>query len=227
MTTDFSARDEDDLVREIAAGSHEALAELYDRHVGPIFAMARRLAGDRQMAEEVVQDTFLILWNRAELYDPASGSVGVWLRSIARNRAIDRHRAAARRPHLVPASRWSDNGEADDATLDRMTDTRPVVGGSAPPLDPEDAAVSAWTVSRIQDALDEMPDDERVVIVMAYDEDLTQSEIATQLGWPIGTVKSRTRRALRRLQSVLGPDLAEDRPAEASVAAGGGTDGAR
>lgn len=227
MTTDFSARDEEDLVREVAAGSHEALAELYDRHVGPIFAMARRLAGDRQLAEEVVQDTFLILWNRAELYDPASGSVAVWLRSIARNRAIDRHRAAARRPNLVPASRWSGNGEADDATMDRIADTGAVIGGSVPPLDPEEAAVSAWTVSRIQDALDEMPDEERVVIVMAYDEDLTQSEIATQLGWPIGTVKSRTRRALRRLQAVLGPDLAEGRLSMASVAVGGGPDGAR
>lgn len=221
MPTVSSARDEDNLVREVAAGSHEALAELYDRHAGAIFAMARRLAGDRQLAEEVVQDTFLILWNRAELYDPESGSVGGWLRSIARNRTIDRHRAAARRPNLVPASRWSDNGEADDVTLDRMADNGPVVGGSEPPVDPEGAALSAWTVSRIQDALVEMPHEERVVIVMAYDEDLTQSEIAAQLGWPIGTVKSRTRRALRRLQAVLAPDLAEDRRAPASVAPGG------
>ena len=75
------------LVRAVAEGSHDALAVLYDRYVDSIFAVARRSTSDRGAAEEVVQETFLALWDRAETFDPAMGSVGGWLRAIARNRA--------------------------------------------------------------------------------------------------------------------------------------------
>jgi len=81
------------LVRAVASGSEEALAALYDRHAGGIHAVGLRLTGDRGIAEEVVQETFLALWNRAELYDPALASLGTWLRAIARNRTLDRLRA--------------------------------------------------------------------------------------------------------------------------------------
>ncbi len=90
------------LVREVAAGSHDALAALYDRHADGVFAAASRLTSDRGLAEEVVQETFLALWNRAETFDPSLGSLAAWLHTIARNRAVDRLRAAGRRPHLVP-----------------------------------------------------------------------------------------------------------------------------
>src|SRR5947207_14684184 len=89
------------LVREVAAGSEDALGLLYDRHVSAVFATASRLTSDRQIAEEVVQETFLALWNRAELYDATSGSVGAWLYPISRNRAVDRMRAIGRRADVV------------------------------------------------------------------------------------------------------------------------------
>src|SRR5512141_1027089 len=107
------AADEAALVRAVASGSEDALAVLYDRHIDGIHAVALRLTNDRQLAEEVVQETFLALWNRAELFDPALASLATWLRTIARNRTVDRLRAAGRRPALVPLPGHGDEGEAD------------------------------------------------------------------------------------------------------------------
>ncbi|MGH2468292.1 MAG: RNA polymerase sigma factor, partial [Candidatus Limnocylindrales bacterium] len=73
------------LLRSVMTGSEEAFASLYDRHAGAVFAVALRTTGDRSVAEEVVQDTFLTLWNRAELFDPAAGSLRTWLGAVARN----------------------------------------------------------------------------------------------------------------------------------------------
>jgi RNA polymerase sigma-70 factor (ECF subfamily) len=210
MLTDPSSTGDEDLVREVVAGSHDALAALYDRYVDGVFAAARRLAGDRQLAEEVVQETFLALWNRAELFDPRAGSLGAWLRTIARHNAIDRLRAAGRRPRLQPASASAYADETDAAALDRLAASGTPVGGAEPAPDPAGIVISRWTRLQIQRALTTMPEEERVVIVMAYDEDLSQSEIAERLGWPIGTVKTRTRRALRRLRDVLAADLRPD-----------------
>ena len=86
------------LVRAVAAGSQDALAMLYDRHAEAVYVAACRLTNDRQVAEEVVQETFLALWNRAELFDPKVGSLQAWLHTIARNRTVDRLRAIGRRP---------------------------------------------------------------------------------------------------------------------------------
>src|SRR6478736_452639 len=82
------------VVLEMAAGSEAALETLYDRYATSIFAAAYRLTSDRGTAEEVVQETFLALWNRAETFDPKAGSLAAWLHAIARNRTIDRLRAA-------------------------------------------------------------------------------------------------------------------------------------
>src|SRR5215210_2748709 len=138
------SRDDANLVREVVAGSEDALATLYDRHADAVYAAACRLTSDRQVAEEVVQETFLALWNRAELFDPAAGSLAAWIHTIARNRTVDRLRAAGRRPNLI---------------------------------------------------------------ALAYREELSQSEIAERLGWPLGTVKTRTRRALLRLREILATEL--------------------
>jgi len=195
--------DDGALVRAVAAGSSDALAVLYDRYVDTIFAVARRLTSDRGAAEEVVQETFLTLWNRAETFDPAMGSVGGWLRTIARNRTVDRLRAAARRPTLVPYPASVSSGEPDVASLDRIATPGSVVGGSAASPTPEEGLASAEIRRAVLAALAEMPAVERDVIVLAYGDELTQTEIAERLGWPLGTVKTRTRRALSRLRAAL------------------------
>jgi len=198
------AGDDVALVRSVAAGSQDALAALYDRYAEVIFALALRTSDDRGMAEEVVQETFLALWNRAELFDPRTGSLGTWLRSIARNRTIDRLRAAGRRPRLVPLV--VDESAAGEA-LDRATALGSVVGGSTIGPGPEQRVAQRETREALRAALATMPEAERTVIVLAYQEELTQTEIAARLGWPIGTVKTRTRRALARLRSSLGSDV--------------------
>ena len=197
--------DEVALVRAVADGSEDALSALYDRHVGGVHAVALRLTGDRGLTEEVVQETFLALWNRAELFDPAVASLGTWLRAIARNRAVDRLRAIGRRPALVPLPGERESSESHGG-LDRMGGEPVVIGGAGRDPDPVLAAEAASVREAIGAALATMPDVERTVIVLAYREGLTQQEIAQRLDWPLGTVKTRTRRALARLRELLDAD---------------------
>lgn len=200
-----SSTDDAALVRELVGGSEAALATLYDRYGDAIFASAYRLTADRGIAEEVVQETFLALWNRAELFDPAVGSLPAWLHAIARNRAVDRLRAAGRRPRLVAtASRASD--ESESQSLERAMASGRLVAGAAQPLGPEQSAAAAGLRDSIRTAIGAMPDQERIVILLAYQEQLSQTEIADRLDWPLGTVKTRTRRALLRLREALGAE---------------------
>jgi RNA polymerase sigma-70 factor (ECF subfamily) len=212
-----AAVDDAALVREVATGSQDALAELYDRHASAVFAAACRLTTDRQLAEEVVQETFLAVWNRAELFNPATGSLAAWLHTIARNRTVDRLRAAARRPRLISVSAVGPDDEPESVALERLaaggvTSGITVLGGIDTIGTPESAFAGAELRETLRQALDVMPDVERTVILLAYRLDLTQSEIADRLGWPLGTVKTRTRRALLRLREVLSdavdPELA-------------------
>ena len=197
--------DEVALVQAVATGSEEALAALYDRHAGGIHAVALRLTRDRQIAEEVVQETFLALWNRAELFDPGVASLATWLRAIARNRTVDRLRAAGRRPPLVSLPGYADADDAD-AGFERLSPDAVVLGGAAPEPGPEAAAESAAVRVAIDTALAGMTELERGVILLAYRDGLTQSEISERLGWPLGTVKTRTRRALAHLRAALEGD---------------------
>jgi RNA polymerase sigma-70 factor (ECF subfamily) len=204
---DRSPADDAALVRAVAGGSQEALGDLYDRYVDAVFAAASRLTSDRQIAEEVVQETFLALWNRAELFDPKIGSLAAWLHTIARNRTVDRLRAAGRRPNLIPLSSAAGGDEHDAVALDRLVASGTVLGGAAIGRGPEGELAAAELQEMLRGALSDLPESERTAIVLAYREDLTQSEIAERLGWPLGTVKTRTRRALLRLRMALAEEL--------------------
>ena len=207
MSGDRSAADDAALVREVAGGSQAALGDLYDRYVDAVFAAASRLTSDRQLAEEVVQETFLALWNRAELFDPSLGSLAAWLHTIARNRTVDRLRAAGRRPNLIPLSSAAGEDEAAGPALDRLVAAGTVIGGAAVGRGPEGEFATVELQGILRDALAELPEAERAAIVLAYREELTQTEIAERLGWPLGTVKTRTRRALLRVRETLAEEL--------------------
>jgi RNA polymerase sigma-70 factor (ECF subfamily) len=207
MAGERSAADDAALVREVAAGSQSALGALYDRYVDAVYAAASRLTSDRQVAEEVVQETFLALWNRAELFNPALGSLAAWLHTIARNRTVDRLRAAGRRPNLIPLSSAAGEDEQAGAALDRLVAAGNVIGGAAVGLGPEGELAAGELQQVLRGALAELPEPERTAIVLAYREELTQTEIAERLGWPLGTVKTRTRRALLRLREALAEEL--------------------
>ncbi|MBI3748704.1 MAG: sigma-70 family RNA polymerase sigma factor [Chloroflexi bacterium] len=206
--TERSPGPDDDavLVRELAAGSETALGTLYDRYGDAIFAAAYRLTSDRGAAEEVVQETFLTLWNRAELFNPDVGSLSAWLHAIGRNRAVDRLRAAGRRPQLVTLSS-STRDESETQALERAVAGGTVMAGAAQPTGPEEAAAASDLRNAIRRAMAAMPEAERTVIVLAYQEELSQTEIADRLDWPLGTVKTRTRRALLRLREALGGEF--------------------
>ncbi len=205
------------LVRAVAAGSEAALASLYDRHASLVFGAALRLTPDRSRAEDVVLDTFLALWNHAERFDPARGSLTAWLSVVARHAAVDRHRRNARADATLSIAalvdRRPDEADAMDSVL---RSSRLIAAGTAAPT-PPDAVEADETRTELAAAIATLPPDERAAVLLAYEEGLTQSEVAARLGWPLGTVKTRTRRALRRLRVTLAESSPAPNPSRASL----------
>jgi RNA polymerase sigma-70 factor, ECF subfamily len=202
------ARSDGELARRIAAGDEAAFMAAYDAHAAVLFAVVTRLLSDREAAAEIVQETFVTLWQRAAQYRPETASLLTWLMRIARNRAFDRLRHEARRPRMVAVSEPSTAFDAPpQADLRVAVDDEP-----GPSLE------RRWTQAIVRTAVAGMPADEQQVLVLAYDHDLSQSQIAARLALPVGTVKSRTRRGMARLREVLGsvPDLVEHGVREAS-----------
>ncbi len=201
MTTDVETVPDAELVMAVTRGDTAALAVLYDRHAAVVYRAAFRRSGDRQLAEEVVQDVWLTLWDRAAMFDPGQGSLAGWLATIARNRATDRMRALGRRPGVLPLSAVF--ATADDA--DRVLDAGSIVASAGATADPEAVLDEHALRDTMTAALSALPPDERAVLELGYYGDLSQSEIADRLGIPLGTVKTRTRRALLRLRGSIAP----------------------
>jgi len=208
MTISGDPLDDRELVARIAAGEERAFVIAYDRHAHFVYGSVVRFLGDREAAAEVAQDAFMALWRRAGQFDATVGSLLAWLLGIARNRAIDRLRAESRRPLRLAVS--LDAGSAEGRPADRPT---PLESGSAwmdqgaggmqPVPDPGSIAERRWLQSLVRTALSELPEPEQRVLALAYGGGLSQSEIAGQLGWPLGTVKSRTRRGMAHLRARL------------------------
>ena len=180
------------LLQQVQQRQEAALAQLYGRYGALIYTLARRIVGDRQLAEEVMQDTFLRCWDGVERYDPLRGRVASWLMGIARNRAID----------LV-------RGRQHQARLREREPFPPPRSPGEVPMEPssDDRILLRHAVSV---ALQELPADQRQPIELAYYGGLTQAEIARLLGEPLGTVKSRIRSGLQRLRGYLQPLVTAD-----------------
>ena len=159
--------------------SGEELRELYRRYAGELFGFAANALGDREQAEEVVQDVFAQLWRHAGEYDQRRASVRTWLYAIARNRIVDAHRRAAVRPKYAEQDSLESAAEMDAAL---------------------DQAVLRWQITA---ALARLSPAHREVIRLAHYGGLTMREIAERTGVPLGTVKSRTSYALRSLRLIL------------------------
>ena len=201
-----SAWDDDRLVAErIAVGDETAFAAAYDRHAPLVYGAVVRFVGDREAAAEVVQDAFMALWRRAHQFDATSGSLAGWLLGIARHRAIDRYRAESRRPTAAAVS-----------LADSFTYAEPVFAeapsGFGSDFDPTEVAELHWRQSVVRTLVADLPESERDVLMLAYGRGLSQTEIAQRTGTPLGTVKSRTRRALAHLRLRLAgvPDLVDE-----------------
>ena len=209
MTVDFSVLHDPELVALIAAGDQAAFGVAYDRHADAIYGSVLRFLRDREAAEEIVQDVYVAAWRHAGQYVPSSGSLLGWLLGIARNKAIDRVRAAARRPRLVVLG--GPDEDPGDAFERAVAAGRAAGGMDTTASEPEEEAARAWVRAVVRTALSTIPALERQALHLAYDEGLTQVEIAERLGWPLGTVKTRTRRALVTLRAALDgvPDLGD------------------
>ena len=184
------------LIAALVAGEPEALGALYDRHARGIFSLIMRIAGDRDVAEEILQEVFLRAWQQAHAFDETRGTVRFWLQRIAHNLTLNELRRRQRRPQ-VQRRPPSTDAEGDDQA-----------GYVAAGQDP---AVEAWCAVRdaeLAQALDQLPPAQRAVLLL-YAQGFSQSEIAAKLGEPLGTVKSRMRRALCRLREAL-PTLGID-----------------
>ena len=172
--------DDVEVIREAARGEVQALAALYDRYASLLLTLARRMLGDGHGAEDLVQDVFMEVWRRADAYDPARGSVRTWIMVRLRSRALDRLRSATTRREVA----------SDDVAAQRAA---PEV--EDPALSPDRRSVRA--------ALETLPEEQKLVLELAYFQGLSMSEIAEQIGTPIGTVKSRTAAALAKLRAAM------------------------
>lgn len=185
---------EDDIIllRQIGNGDAQALSRLYDRYARLVFSLALRIVGRVDLAEEVTQDVFLRVWEKASQYNPRRGSVKTWLVTIARNRTLDVLRRQKRRP---PS--WHDirtpEGEGEWFSEQIVADGPTV----------EETIQHDWEVQRVRVALAQLAPEKRQVLLLAYFEGLSHQEMAERLGLPLGTVKSRLRAALQALHRAL------------------------
>jgi RNA polymerase sigma-70 factor, ECF subfamily len=173
------------LIAAIAAGDRDAFSRFYDLTAPMAFGLIRRVLRDREAAAEVLQEVFWQVWQDAPRYDPTRGTAEAWLVMRAKTRAIDRLRSIRRRDRTFVAP-------VDESVVQRSLDQAP------------NPAVVAEDRGLIQTALAQLPEPQRRVIELAFFEGLTHSEIATRLGEPLGTVKTRARLGLDRLRGVLG-----------------------
>ncbi len=179
-----------DLLARVARRERAAFEQLYDRYKNILYATAMKFLKEDADAQDVVQDVFIQIWDKAKLYDPAKGKPLTWALTLTRNRSIDRIRAIQRRTRLR-----DDFGK--ETVVDESAGMREALSG-----------VDAGEKSQIlREAVGRLSPEQRKVIELAFFRGFTQSEIADRLGEPLGTVKARARRGLMKLKELLGPQI--------------------
>jgi len=182
--------DDKELVRSIVARDADAIAELFDRYSGMLSALSMRILSDPADVEEILQETFLQVWNQAGRYDAKRSSVSTWLVLIARSRSIDRLRSRQVKLRTAKAARQEN----------RDIHTSPKGVGTV---------LMKERRRRLQEEMARLPQEQRQVLEMAFYGGMTQSEIAEQAGIPLGTVKTRTLLAMKKLRQALREEIGE------------------
>lgn len=187
------AKEDAVLLRELAAGDEAAIEALYARYGAACYRLAHRILGDRHLAEDIVQQVFLALW-RGSGYDPSRGALSTWLLGVTHHKAVDAVRREERR------------------RADRLDEESKQIPDGGPGL--EEIAWEGLRASRTRTALRQLSAEHREVLLLAYYGGYTQREIADLTGLALGTVKSRTLHAMRRLRNLL--ESSRDSEEEAS-----------
>jgi len=178
------------LLERITQRERAAFEELYARYVNILYATALKFVREESDAQDVVQDVFIQVWDKAKMYDPSKGKPLTWVLTLVRNRSIDRIRAIQRRVRL-----------RDEFEAETVTDESAWARESL-------SRVEAGEQGRtLRAAVNQLSPQQKKVIELAYFGGLTQIEIAEKLGEPLGTVKARARRGLLKLKELIGPQL--------------------
>ena len=185
LALELSGQNETELVRRLQKREPQAMGELYDRFGKLAYSVIIAIVRDSALAEDLVQETFLRVWNRIHAFEPDKGALGPWLLAIARNRAIDHTRSAG-------------------AKMDRNAFELDVREHPSLFVDMERSVVNTDHARLIRQALGKLNENQRKVIELAYYEGLSQSEMADKMGQPLGTVKTWVRTALKLLREELG-----------------------
>ncbi len=183
---DYSTQDDATLIRWIAYRQSEALSELYDRYSRLVYSVAFNAVGNGETAEEIVQDVFTRVWEKAGTYDVDLAKVSTWLISITRNRAIDELRRVKVRPEHHSVG-WAEI-EPTHIPLSE---------------NPENEVEASWQQRVVRNAVAALPEDQQKALALAFFRGYSHSEIAEALGEPLGTVKTRIRMAMKKLRQVL------------------------
>jgi RNA polymerase sigma-70 factor (ECF subfamily) len=190
---DYRKLDDNTILQLMARRQEQALSELYDRYSRLIFSVALNVLVDEALAEEVTQDVFLRVWEKAETFDSDLGKVSSWLASVTRNRAIDVLRSRRKRPEGNLA------GFSIDEALDLPA-----------PAHVEAEVELARRQQRLRQAMAQLPEAQRQALAYAYLLGYSHSQIAAELNEPLGTVKTRIRLAMQSLRVLLKDEAPED-----------------
>lgn len=175
-----------DLFQQTAAGDQHSLAELHRRYCGVLHSTAFRVLNNSREAEDVVQEAFVQIWEKASSYDARRGKPLTWAMTLTRNKAIDRLRRLQRRHRL------QEEIERESGIWPRFSE-----------IDSFDELASHETAAIVRHAVIQLSDDQRNAIELAYFSGLTQQEIAQQLRQPLGTIKARIRRGMKKLRKII------------------------
>ena len=179
-------RDDLELHRRLAAGDRDAFDELYRRYAPSAYGLAYRLTGQQILAQDVVHDAFLALWRAPEAFDPARGLFRTYFLALVHHRAVDTVRREERLRKRT----------------ERAANLEPVTGEDVAEGVVDEAFIGVRR-REVREALTTLPAEQRQVLEMAYFQAYTQAQIAEELGIPIGTVKTRTLAAMRKLRRGL------------------------
>lgn len=185
MADKNSAVIESELLRQVAGGDQQAFGRLYDSLAGVLYSVVMNILGDPRLAEDVLQDAFVQIWEKAWQFDTRLGTPLSWALTLARNKAIDHLRALQRRRRLVEQLTEE---QGPDLFFEVSTDAQ---------ADGRDQA------ARLRRLVSELPRDQRQAIELAFFAGLTQTEIASTLDEPLGTIKARIRRGMLKLRDAL------------------------